>query len=816
MGRGMVHQNIYIFWAFIVLLLGGAGGAGALEAGIEEAYAKIIINSFDGEPAPDPNTHDGDDNGIVDRAQFRLLDTVLRLEDAPHHDEVLAVYLANLAQMEDDNTLGAIKCKFMEILYHFTCGDFNRHGAGTLTLAEPVAVARMVYEYANGSGINLDLDEYNLTLAAFFNGAGDLDGDGATNADEFASVCGNFDAYVSAAMDPAQTPDTVPCCGVCILALTAQPQGGQRYAHDSHSFFVAVDDSEGEVHYQWYKGGEAVGPDAPEFALPDLAVSDSGTYWCVVTDASETVTSDMAALVVVNPMEITEQPEGGAYYVGELHAFSVAVDGGLGTVHYQWFKDEAQLGPDAPDLILTALTEADAGVYWCVVSDDTDYITSTMVELVVAAHMEIVQQPQGADRMLGESHTFTVEVSGGLGTLHYQWFKDETPLGPDASEFVLDSLTETDAGSYWCVVSDAREQVSTEHVELQVTVPVEGEGDEEGAPSEGSLEEGQAEGLMEGEGGSEGIVEGLLEGEEEGQGEGIEEGAVEEGPREGMLEGEGVEEGVVEGLIEGSLEGEAEGPIEGTLEGSLEGQAEGGEEGIEEGVVEGQMEGEGGEEGHAEGLTEGEGGSEGSMEGDLEGQIEGAEEGALEGQAEGQAEGLNEGEGEGLTEGQSEGEGGGEGEGEGQAEGILVTSPGDGEDLSFGMVVVKKSETETVLVENQGVGTLAVEAQLEKGSQIALEGEAQFLLAAGQSADLTVRFTPGRGGQYTDRLFIHAGNQKIVITVHGQGIYVPLMSCHGEFMNPMSTLWSDLWIMLFLGMALVIWSRIRVHRRMPK
>ncbi|HPO13844.1 MAG TPA: hypothetical protein PLI09_10400 [Candidatus Hydrogenedentes bacterium] len=705
MGRSLLLcANSVLFFSLITVLAFPAFGD-SMEAGIETAYVKIIVNSFDGEPAPDPNTHDGDDNGIVDRAQFRLLDTVLRDVTAPHHDEVHAIYLANLAQMVDDNTLGSIKCKFMEILYHFTCTDFNRHAAGTLTLAEPVAVERLVYEFANGSGIQLDLDDYNLTLAPYFNGAGDLDGDGVTNADEFASVCGNFDAYISAAMDPAQTPDTVPCCGVCVLALTVQPQGGQLYAHDSHSFSVAVDDSEGDVHYQWYKNGGAAGPDAPEFMLPDLAVSDSGTYWCVVSDASETVTSDTAELVVADHMEITQQPEGGAYLVGDTHTFSVTVDGGLGTVQYQWFKDEAQLGPDAP-------------------------------------------------------------------------------------EFVLDSLSEIDAGSYWCVVSDAREQISSGHVQLQVTTPIEGEGAEEGAPSEGFLEEGQAEGLMEGEGLTEGIVEGLLEGEEEGmpaegapeegQGEGNEEGAVEEGLPEGMMEGEGVEEGEVEGLIEGSSEGEAEGQIEGAPEGSMEGQAEGGEEGSEEGVVEGQMEGEG----------------------SVEGQIEGPEEGAMEGQVEGQAEGLN------------EGEGGVEGEVEG--EGILITSPGNGEDLSFGMVVVKRSGTETVWVENQGAGTLVVEAHLEKGGQIALEGEAQFSLAAGQSTELIVRFTPSRGGQYTDRLLISAGNQQIVINVYGQGIYVPLMSCHGEFKNPASTLWSDLWIMLFLGIALVIWSQIAVLRRMQK
>ena len=79
--------------------------------------------------------------------------------------------------------------------------------------------------------------------------------------------------------------------------------------------------------------------------------------------------------------------------------------------------------------------------------------------------LEITQQPVGATKTVGESHTFSVAVSGGSGNYAYDWRRDGISLGvPSSPDLVLNPLSFADAGNYRCVVADT--------VETQLT-PVE-------------------------------------------------------------------------------------------------------------------------------------------------------------------------------------------------------------------------------------------------------------------------------------------------------------------------------------------------------
>lgn len=366
--------------------------ANALDAGTEASYVKIMENPTDGSPPPDLGTLDDNGDGLVDRAQFRLLDAVLRDDSAPHHAETLAAYQANLTRFTRDNTLG-VRCVFMEALYHFTCDDFNRFAAGTFTLANPTSIQMLVSNFADSADIILDPANYNLSLAGLLPGNGDLDGDGYTNVQEYAAVCGNIDAYVAAATDAAKNPATLPCCMNCVLQITGEPQDAQKYAGQPLTLSVTVKDAEGTVHYQWYRGDDAVGADASELALASLRVADGGPYRCVVTDASETVTSRTAQVTVADHMRIAAQPQSARRHLGDAHTFDVAVTGGLPPVHFQWMKDGNAVGDDSPQFALAEIAETDAGRYWCTVTD--------LYERVVSAHVElIVMQPgEGEDQV---------------------------------------------------------------------------------------------------------------------------------------------------------------------------------------------------------------------------------------------------------------------------------------------------------------------------------------------------------------------------------------------------------------------------------
>ncbi len=137
----------------------------------------------------------------------------------------------------------------------------------------------------------------------------------------------------------------------------------------------------------------------------------------------------------------------------------------------------------------------------------------------------------------GSTTTFTVGISGYIGTVNYQWqFKsivgeEYVPiLYSNSPMLTLRNIKSTSAGFYRCRVSDTLGTVFSSPFKLSVITT-----------SEGSVE-GITEGIVEGiiEGGTEGISEGLLEGTIEGQTEGIPEGISEgEGITEGSEEGEG-------------------------------------------------------------------------------------------------------------------------------------------------------------------------------------------------------------------------------------------------------------------------------------
>ena len=376
--------------------------ANALEAGVEEACVKVVVNSSHAVPPPDMNTQDGNADGLVDRAQFRLLDALLREDGAPHHAEVLAAYQANLARFAQDNTLG-LRCNFMEFLYHFTCNDFGIYVATTFTLAEPVAYQTLAAEFLDNSGITLDPANYNLSLANLLPPNADLDGDGYTNAQEYAAVCGNMDAYVAAVKDASKNPATLPCCSNCVLQITGEPQDAWKYAGQALTLSVAVKDAEGTVHCRWYKGDSAVGGDAPELVFSSLQPADSGLYRCVVSDASETVTSRTAQVAVADHITITGQPRSVRRRLGDAHTFSVAVAGGFAPLHFEWVKDGSTVGGDSPQLTLAAIADADAGVYRCTITDLFEQVVSGPAELTVLQPGE--GEYEGEDPVEGEVAT---------------------------------------------------------------------------------------------------------------------------------------------------------------------------------------------------------------------------------------------------------------------------------------------------------------------------------------------------------------------------------------------------------------------------
>ena len=171
-----------------------------------------------------------------------------------------------------------------------------------------------------------------------------------------------------------------------------------------------------------------------------------------------------------NGFVFTTHPQDAKRYSGESHTFAVAGEHGSGTPSYQWKWDDAggggtvpgsktihDVGNDSPTYGIPNVT-GKAGGYWCEVTYNLVKSCSNTATLSVKDHLNITQQPQGADKVTGESHTFAVAATGGYSPLGYAWKQGTTEVGHNWF-YMIESLQVSDSGSYTVEVSDANSDV---------------------------------------------------------------------------------------------------------------------------------------------------------------------------------------------------------------------------------------------------------------------------------------------------------------------------------------------------------------------
>ena len=96
-------------------------------------------------------------------------------------------------------------------------------------------------------------------------------------------------------------------------------------------------------------------------------------------------------------------------------------------------------------------------------------------QLTVVEPLAFVTQPSGeVERKVGEEVTFEVEVTGGYGVNHYQWYKDGSPLltAPDDPVLTIAAVVMEDDGNYSCYVWDDSGAIMSTEVHLIVSLGI--------------------------------------------------------------------------------------------------------------------------------------------------------------------------------------------------------------------------------------------------------------------------------------------------------------------------------------------------------
>jgi uncharacterized repeat protein (TIGR03803 family) len=159
------------------------------------------------------------------------------------------------------------------------------------------------------------------------------------------------------------------------------------------------------------------------------------------------------------PPSILLSPVSQTAIAGTEAIFSVSA-GGSGTLSYQWFSSTNSIGAtnvsggNSATLVISDISDADAGSYWVVVSNTSSAVTSSIATLTVIDLPVILVQPQSQTNYAGSNITLSVQATA-AATLAYRWqFNGITIAAASNSSLTLSSLDLANQGAYTVSVSD--------------------------------------------------------------------------------------------------------------------------------------------------------------------------------------------------------------------------------------------------------------------------------------------------------------------------------------------------------------------------
>jgi hypothetical protein len=173
------------------------------------------------------------------------------------------------------------------------------------------------------------------------------------------------------------------------LSIITEPQSQMACTGQNVSFSVSADGY--MPSYQWWFGNAPVaGATTDTLSLTGLQATNEGNYWVVITNASGSTNSAIAALAVLSPPVITQQPQSRVAGIGGTAQFSVGVSANT-NLTYQWQHGATNLVSQTNAVLsLLNVKASDFGSYRVLVSNPGCSVTSDAAQLTQAARPLLV------------------------------------------------------------------------------------------------------------------------------------------------------------------------------------------------------------------------------------------------------------------------------------------------------------------------------------------------------------------------------------------------------------------------------------------
>jgi len=225
--------------------------------------------------------------------------------------------------------------------------------------------------------------------------------------------------------------------------ITSQPNNVAECIGGTATMTVVISGGSGTISYQWQSSlngssgwVDATGTGATTATYtPPSTVAGTTYYRVVITSGSYGcggAISNNATAIISPDITITTQPTNLNECVGGTGTITVAISGGSGTITYQWQSSPdgstgwvVATGTGATTALYTPDSSTPGTTYYRVLvnapNNGCDQVVSNNAAVVISADIVISTQPTNVNECVGGTNTMTVSVTGGSGTITYQW-----------------------------------------------------------------------------------------------------------------------------------------------------------------------------------------------------------------------------------------------------------------------------------------------------------------------------------------------------------------------------------------------------------
>jgi len=285
------------------------------------------------------------------------------------------------------------------------------------------------------------------------------------------NMVGSYYACVTNADGALITPSVNILSGAILPTITSQSTD-LYVAQGGTASFSATCQNPAGLFYQWMKNRvNMANATNAVLVITNVQNSDVASYSVAVGNQYGVTDSATANLILINPANITAQPQSVLVSPYTSTTFSVTATG-YGNIGYQWTFNGANIvGATSSAYTIGSVTTNSQGNYLVKITNPAGTTNSANATLTVKQPPVVAQQPTNTICQPGASPVFAISAVG-RGTLTYQWYNGTNTIpGAISNVLVLSSVQLGQNASYYAQVTGADGVVNSATAILTIMAP---------------------------------------------------------------------------------------------------------------------------------------------------------------------------------------------------------------------------------------------------------------------------------------------------------------------------------------------------------